>query len=95
MKLKVYTGVEEASLSLVVEKNYTPDAKPRHTSFVSRPTRYIRIEILATHGPQAIIAEVAVGGTKQKPMFASLALFHMPGSEAMRPQAVRQSWERK
>ena len=29
------------------------------------------------------------------PMFSSLALFHMPGSEAMRPQAVRDSWEAK
>ena len=29
------------------------------------------------------------------PMFASLALYHMPGSESMRPKAVQQSWERK
>lgn len=26
------------------------------------------------------------------PMFASLALYHMPGSEEMRPEAVRRSW---
>ena len=29
------------------------------------------------------------------PMFASVALYHMPGSESMRPKAVQQSWERK
>ena len=29
------------------------------------------------------------------PMFSSLALFHMPGSETMRPQSVRDSWETK
>lgn len=26
------------------------------------------------------------------PMFASVALYHMPGSEPMRPKAVQQSW---
>ena len=29
------------------------------------------------------------------PMFASIALYHMPGSKSMRPKAVQQSWERK
>lgn len=66
-KLKLFAGTDKAALTLVAEKDYKADARPRHISYQKLPTRYLRIEILATHGPNAFIAELAVGGTKQKP----------------------------
>jgi hypothetical protein len=51
----------------VAETSYAPDGKPRHVAFDTQPTRYIQIELLESHGLNAIIAEVAVGGTKRKP----------------------------
>lgn len=66
-RLKVFAGTDKAPLLLVAEKDYAADAKPRNISFSKQPTRYLRIEIGAAHGPSAIIAELAVGGANQRP----------------------------
>ncbi|TWT75766.1 Alpha-L-fucosidase [Planctomycetes bacterium CA13] len=67
-KLNVFAGVDKAAMTLVAARSYTPDAKPRHVTFVAQPTRYIKLEILESHGSNTIIAELAVGGSKQKPL---------------------------
>ena len=56
--MRADAGVDKTAMMLVAETSYAPDAKPRHVAFDTQPTRYIQIEVLESHGLNAIIAEV-------------------------------------
>ncbi|MFC1763779.1 alpha-L-fucosidase [Planctomycetota bacterium] len=66
-KLNVSVSDDKTTFKLVAMESYVADAKPHHIAFESSPIRFIKIEILETHGPQAIIAELAVGGADRMP----------------------------